>query len=92
MGVLGRDLPRYTRYTKVEPGRLVNELKEVRRVGLAYSKEEMTVGAMSVAAPIIAGGVLRGSLGPVVRASGKKLSKLTPALVTAALHIARNSF
>lgn len=82
-------LIRLTPHTIIQPGRLVAELKEARRTGCAYSKEEMTLGAASVAAPIVGpGGVLRGALGIVVR-SNKRLDALTPAVKTAALSISR---
>jgi DNA-binding IclR family transcriptional regulator len=79
----------HTEYTITEPARLARTLREVRRTGLAYSREEMTIGAVSVAAPVIGpGGVLRGALGVVVKASAT-LDRLTPAVRTAALGIGR---
>ena len=89
--LVDKGLERRTVYTQTQPGRLVNELRDVRRSGVAYSREEMTLGAVSVAAPIITGGVLKGALGIVVRAPGRTIHHLTPAVVTAALHIGRTT-
>jgi len=78
-----------TQYTITDPERLVRMLCEVRRTGLADSREEMTIGAVSVAAPVIApGGVLRGALGVVVKAPAR-LDRLALAVRTAALGIGR---
>lgn len=87
--VIDRGLTRQTRYTITEPGRLAAVLREVRRTGVAFSQEEMTLGVVSAASPIIAnGGVLMGALG-VVAHSTKQLNQLGPAVRTAALGISR---
>jgi DNA-binding IclR family transcriptional regulator len=88
MQVLEHGLTRHTQYTLVQPGQLLRQLKDVRANGVAYSREEMTLGAVSVAAPIISGGVLRGAIGVVVRAPGR-LEVLAPAVKTASLSIGR---
>jgi DNA-binding IclR family transcriptional regulator len=89
--VCSQGLRRYTPYTIIEPGRLSAALREVRRKGMAFSREEMSQGAVSVASPIVtADGVLRGALGIVVR-STSNLDALAPAVRTAALGIARAS-
>lgn len=87
--VAKRGLTRQTKYTITEPGRLANGLREVRRTGVAFSREEMSLGAVSAASPIIAGGgVLMGALG-IVAHSTKQLKHLGPAVRTAALTISR---
>ncbi|AWT51454.1 regulatory protein [Mycolicibacterium smegmatis MKD8] len=86
--ILDRGITRHTQYTVTQPGQLVRQLKEVRANGIAWSREEMTLGAVSVAAPIISGGVLRGAIGIVVRAPGQ-LDALAPAVRTASLSISR---
>lgn len=87
--VTSRGLSRQTQYTITEPGRLAAVLRDVRRTGVAVSQEEMTLGAVSAASPIIAsGGVLLGALG-VVAHSSKQLGRLGPAVRTAALAISR---
>lgn len=47
-------LTRRTPYSIVEPGRLLRELATVRETGVAREHEEMAVGAVSVAAPVLA--------------------------------------
>ncbi|WP_210583320.1 IclR family transcriptional regulator [Streptomyces sp. GESEQ-35] len=84
-----RGLRRHTPYTITELGRLAAVLREARRKGVSYSHEEMSVGAISVASPIVSpGGILHGSLGIVVR-STSNLDALAPAVRTAALGISR---
>ena len=46
-------LRRYTAHTVVAPGHLRRALAEVRRTGVAYAREEMTLGSQSVAAPVL---------------------------------------
>ncbi|MDV6279157.1 IclR family transcriptional regulator [Rhodococcus jostii] len=84
-------LTRMTPHTITQPGRLAAVLNEVRRSGVAYSYEEMTLGAVSVAAPILRldGGV-RGALG-IVAHSRAALDRLAPAVRTAALGITRST-
>lgn len=89
--VVAAGLERRTPYTVTQPARLVAELKQARRDGVAYSREEMTLGAVSVAAPILGmGGILRGAVGIVAR-STTRVGSLAPAVKTAALTIARLS-
>ncbi|GAA2353085.1 IclR family transcriptional regulator [Streptomyces violaceusniger] len=89
-------LARMTPHTIIQPGRLAAALAEVRKSGVAYSCEEMTLGAVSVAAPILSldGGV-RAALGIVAhsRAAADRatLDRLAPAVRTAALGVARSS-
>lgn len=47
-------LPRRTPYSISEPGRLLRELGTIRETGTAREHEEMAVGAVSVAAPLLA--------------------------------------
>lgn len=78
-----------TRNTIVQPGRLAANLATVREEGVAYSREEMTLGAVSVAAPIRdSAGHLYGALG-IVTHSRTRLEQLAPAVRTAALGISR---
>ena len=81
--VLAR-LTRETAYSIVQPGRLREELRRVRRDGYAQTNEEMSLGACSVAVPI------RRNHGPVVAAVGivvPSLKRDRPRLV-AALQVA----
>ncbi|MEV6236596.1 IclR family transcriptional regulator [Lentzea sp. NPDC051838] len=82
-------LARLTPYSIVHPARLVEELKRVAQSGVAYSHEEMTIGAASVAAPIVLpDGTLLGAVGIVVR-STTRVDTLAAAVRTAARTIAR---
>lgn len=79
----------FTRHTIVQPGRLAAVLAEVVEEGVAYSYEEMTLGAVSVAAPVHdCSGVLQGALG-IVTHSHRRVAQLGPAVRTAALGISR---
>ncbi|PZG56079.1 IclR family transcriptional regulator [Spongiactinospora gelatinilytica] len=87
--VIEGGLDRRTMYTITEPGRLHRHLRQVRARGVAYSREEMTLGAVSVAAPILTGqGRLHGALGIVVR-SAKRLDNLAAAVLTSSVTISR---
>jgi len=89
--IISAGLTRLTPYSIVQPARLVEELKRARQEGVAYSREEMTIGAASVAAPILStGGVLVGAVGIVVR-STTRVDTLAAAVRTAARTIARFS-
>jgi DNA-binding IclR family transcriptional regulator len=78
-----------TPHTITLPGVLAQALQQVRKDKVAYSLEEMTVGAASVAAPIFGpDGGLRASLALVVRSS-TNVKALAAAVRTAALGITR---
>lgn len=83
--VLGGVLDRYTRYTITDPERLRACLAEIRRSGYAVTREEMTLGSCSVAAPVrdADGGVLA-ALSLVIRRQNADLRRLVPAVVAAA--------
>jgi DNA-binding IclR family transcriptional regulator len=49
---LRRPLERPTCYAITEPGRLARELADIRRRGWAVTREEMTLGSCSLAAPV----------------------------------------
>ena len=46
-------LRRYTAHTVIAPGHLRRALTEIRRSGIAYAREELTVGSHSVASPVL---------------------------------------
>jgi len=87
--VVAGGLRRYTIHSIIEPGRLAATLETVRGSGLAFSREEMTLGAVSVASPVIASGRLCGALG-IVTHIGASLDRLAPAVRTAALGVSRS--
>jgi DNA-binding IclR family transcriptional regulator len=84
-----KELQRITPYTIVEPGRLRRSLQEARREGVAYAREELTIGAVSVASPILdRDGAVLGALGIVTHAH-TPLDRLGPAVRAAALGASR---
>jgi DNA-binding IclR family transcriptional regulator len=84
--VLASGLKRYSPFTVVAPGHLRRELEEIRRTGIAFAREEFTVGRISVAAPVLDGdGRAAAALSLVVRAAGADVDGLAPAVRTAAL-------
>ncbi|BBF99173.1 MULTISPECIES: IclR family transcriptional regulator [Pseudonocardia] len=88
--VVAPGLARLTPQTITEPGRLARALREVRTAGVAYSYEEMTLGAVSVAAPVtLLGSGVCAALG-IVAHSHTVVDRLAPAVRTAALGISRS--
>jgi DNA-binding IclR family transcriptional regulator len=84
--VISAGLKRYTPYTIIAPGHLRRALAEIRRTGVAFAREEMTVGLSSVAAPLFdADGRAVAALSIVQRASKPEVERLAPAVRTAAL-------
>ncbi|WP_030486973.1 IclR family transcriptional regulator [Micromonospora chokoriensis] len=87
--VLAAPLERYTALTITDPGRLRRCLAEVRRVGYAVSDRQVTMDALSVAAPIrVPEGVVAAislvvaheradpvALAPLVQAAGRVVSR-----------------
>jgi DNA-binding IclR family transcriptional regulator len=87
--VVADGLDRRTRHTIVIPGRLLAALAEVRRTSLGHALEEMTLGAASVAAPVLDGhGRLHAALAVVVRPRAG-VHHLGSAVRTAALGLSR---
>ena len=88
-----RSLPRITRSTVVDPGRLRRELAEVRRRRYARTSEEMSPGAASLAVPVQVdrrgGPVVVAALGIVVPPHRRDLPRLVPVLEVAARGIGR---
>ena len=90
--VLDRGLHRYTPHTIVMPGPLSRVLAEIRRTGVCYSYEELTLGTVSVASPVRdAGNAVVAALSIVVRTRRVDLDHLGPAVHTAALGISREN-
>jgi DNA-binding IclR family transcriptional regulator len=88
--VLAEGLKRYTPHTIIAPGHLRTALADVRRTGIAYAREEMTVGVLSVASPLVdATGRAIAAMSIVVRSTGADLHRLGPAVRTAALCASR---
>ena len=86
-----RDLPRITRRTITEPGRLRRDIARVRQVGFAETHEELSVGAHSVAVPVRNGkDRVVAALGVVVPDLKRDRDRLVAALQVAAQGIGRS--
>lgn len=82
-------LRRYTRHTVVLPQRLAAALTRIRETGVAYAAEEMTLGAGSVATPVVgAGGTVRAALS-IVAHSHIELSRFAGVLHRASRELSR---
>jgi DNA-binding IclR family transcriptional regulator len=82
-------LARVTPYTITQPGRMREQLEQIRHDGYATTVEEMTLGACSVAVPITAGDRVVGALGIVVT-SLKRKARLVAAMQVASQGIGRS--
>ena len=80
-----------TTYTVTDPNTLRGELTEVRRTGLAFTDQEMTLGTRSIAAPIRASdGKVVAALSLTTRQRAVELHRLAPAVRTAARALSRD--
>jgi DNA-binding IclR family transcriptional regulator len=87
--VLSR-LARITPYTVTQPGRLARQLQQVRKDGYATTAEEMSLGACSIAVPVVdAEHRVRAALGVVVPVLGRDVDRYVSVLSVAANGIAR---
>jgi len=83
--VLAQPLKRFTPYTIVAPGLLRQALREVRRTGVAYAREEMTLGRTSIAVPVLdRTDQVVAAMSIVLPATSPAIERLEPALRTAA--------
>ena len=88
--VLANGLTRYTAHTIVLPGHLRRVLTRVRREGIAFANEEMYLGSVSVASPLLAAeGSAVAALDVVVRADRSDLRRLAPAVQATANSVSR---
>lgn len=86
-----QQLRRVTPYTITQPGRLREQLRRVQRDGYACTCEEMSLGASSVAVPVLDGdGRVIAALGVVVRDLKRARPQLVAALRVAASGITRS--
>ena len=83
-------LDRYTAHTIIAPGHLRRALTEIRRTGIAYAREELTVGTLSVASAVLDpdGGPVA-ALSVTLRSGRGDLRRLGPAVHTAAISVSR---
>jgi DNA-binding IclR family transcriptional regulator len=83
-------LRRYTAHTIIAPGHLRRALTDIRRSGIGYAREELTVGTLSVASAILDGeGDAVAALSVTLRSGRGDLRRLGPAVHTAAISISR---
>jgi DNA-binding IclR family transcriptional regulator len=88
--ILGGSLRAYTPHTTVDPKALRRDLAAARQMGIATVREELTVGAESMATRVVDGqGRVVAALSVVVRAGSVRLSAATPAVVTSGLRLSR---
>jgi DNA-binding IclR family transcriptional regulator len=90
---LATPLAAFTELTITDPAALRRALAEVRRTGHAVSDRQVTMDAVSVAAPVRnVGGAVVAALSVVVGTDGPPPSALVPAVVMAARGISRSMF
>jgi DNA-binding IclR family transcriptional regulator len=90
VAVVEGGMRRYTPFTVVAPGHLRRALADVRRNGVAYAREEMSLGSLSVAAPVVGiDGTVVAALGVVLTQRRRDLRRLAPAVRTAAISTSR---
>lgn len=88
--VLGTPLKHVTPVTIVDPRRLRDVLADIRRTGYSITRDEMTVGASSVAAPVfVRPGEIAAAISVVVPSRTENLAPLIPAVRAAAFGISR---
>jgi len=85
-----RSLTRVTPYTITNPATLRRQLARVRSEGYATTSEEMSLGASSVAVPILRNSEVVASVGLVVRSLKRDRGRLVASLRTAAGGIGRS--
>lgn len=88
-GYLAEPLRAITPKSIVDPERLERELAEVRATGLAFEREEATVGRECVAAPVLVQGVAVAAMSISVPVSAYRMPQLAAAVKTSALGLAR---
>lgn len=84
------DLRPITPYTVTQPGRLSRQLDRAREAGYAVTREEMSLGACSLAVPVVAGRGVTAALGIVVPSLKGGQTRLVAALQVAARGIGRS--
>jgi DNA-binding IclR family transcriptional regulator len=87
--VIAEGLARFTAYTIVAPGHLRRNLAEIRHTGVGFAHEEMTVGRLSVAAPLFDADTRVVAALSIVVPTTVDSQRLAPAVRTAALGASR---
>lgn len=78
-----------TPHTITSPGLLARQLARIRTEGFAYTREEMTLGATSVAVPVSIGEEVVAAIGVVVPDYRRDRARLVAALTVAARAVGR---
>lgn len=89
VGEVMEELEPITRYTITAPGLLSRQLDRIRSQGYATTREEMTLGACSIAVPVRAGDDVVAAIGVVVPDLRRNHSRLVVAVTMAARAIGR---
>jgi DNA-binding IclR family transcriptional regulator len=84
------DLRPITAYTITAPGILARQLADARRQGFATTREEMSLGACSIAVPIRRGAEVVASVGLVVADFRRERARLVTALAVTAHGVGRS--
>jgi DNA-binding IclR family transcriptional regulator len=88
--VVAAGLQRYTAHTVVAAGHLRRALAEIRRSGIGYAREELTVGLNAVASPVLdPDGRAVAALSVTLPSGRTDLRRLGPAVHTAAISVSR---
>jgi DNA-binding IclR family transcriptional regulator len=88
--IISAGLKRYASKTITKPAVLLQALADIRQNGFCLSRDEMTEGASSIAAPVRDGqNTVTASISVVVPSSTPNLAPLVPAVRVAALGISR---
>lgn len=88
--VLERPLRQLTPHTITDPDQLRSELDAVRRTGVAYDRQEATLGLVCAAAPVLSlDGAVLGGLSVSHHVGSLNPQRVAPAVHTAALGLGR---
>ena len=89
-GLIARGLEALTPRTIVDPAELRRNLDEVRRMGFAYTRDEMTIGSVSVGAPVYGPHeTVVAAISIVVASRTTDVARLAPVVRTAARGLSR---
>ncbi len=89
--VVAEGLRAFTPHTIISPAHLFRALEAVRNNGFASSTEELTLGTVSVAAPVSSpDGTVVAALSLVCRSAHAEIDRLAPAVRTAAFGVSRS--
>jgi DNA-binding IclR family transcriptional regulator len=89
--VLSARLVASTAATITKPIRLRQALADIRRTGVCLTRDEMTVGASSVAAPVFGqSGEIAAAISVVLASRTENLARVVPAVRAASFGISRS--